>query len=206
MHRGSGTTSLTITGSLSQVNADLATLSDTDPSSGSDTITLTAKDSFGNSAQQQTIAVTASGGPVLTVPGAQTVGLNHATAIAGVSLAESGSSSDETFTVTLTDTHGQAVGERAGVSGSGTTKLTHHWVAGAGECGPGDAERHGSEQRFGHDHADGEGQLRQQCPAADDRGDGERRAGADGAGCADGWAQPCDGDRRGEPGGERQQR
>ena len=43
------------------MNADLATLSDTDPSSGSDTITLTAKDSFGNSAQQQTIAVTASG-------------------------------------------------------------------------------------------------------------------------------------------------
>ena len=50
------------------MNADLATLSDTDPSSGSDTITLTAKDSFNNSAQQQTIAVTASGGPVLTVP------------------------------------------------------------------------------------------------------------------------------------------
>ena len=62
---GSGTTSLTITGTLSQVNADLATLSDTDPSSGSDTITLTAKDSFGNSAQQQTIAVTAS--PNLTI-------------------------------------------------------------------------------------------------------------------------------------------
>ena len=58
---GSGTTSLTITGTLSQVNADLGTLSDTDPSSGSDTITLTAKDSFNNSAQQQTIAVTASG-------------------------------------------------------------------------------------------------------------------------------------------------
>ena len=65
---GSGTTSLTITGTLSQVNADLATLSDTDPSSGSDTITLTAKDSFNNSAQQQTIAVTASGLPVLTAP------------------------------------------------------------------------------------------------------------------------------------------
>ena len=121
---GSGTTKLTITGSLEQVNADLATLSDTDPSSGSDTITLTAKDSFNNSAQQQTIAVTASGGPVLTVPGAQTVGLNHATAIAGVSLAESGSSGDETFTVTLTDTHGLLSASGPGVSGSGTTKLT----------------------------------------------------------------------------------
>ena len=106
------------------MNADLATLSDTDPSSGSDPITLTAKDSFGNSATTQTIAVTASGGPVLTVPGAQTIALNHATAIAGVSLAESGSSGDETFTVTLTDTHGLLSASGQGVSGSGTTKLT----------------------------------------------------------------------------------
>ena len=121
---GSGTTKLTITGSLEQVNADLATLSDTDPSSGSDPITLTATDSFGNRATTQTIAVTASGGPVLTVPGAQTIALNHATAIAGVSLAESGSTGDETFTVTLTDTHGLLSASGQGVSGSGTTKLT----------------------------------------------------------------------------------
>ena len=111
---GSGTTSLTITGTLSQVNADLATLSDTDPSSGSDTITLTAKDSFNNSAQQQTIAVTASGLPVITAPSTATVALNQATKITGVSLSESGSTSDETFTVTLSDGHGQAVGDHVG--------------------------------------------------------------------------------------------
>ena len=102
-----GDNDLTITGSLSQVNAELATLSDTDPSSGSDTITLTAKDSFGNSAQQQTIAVTASGLPVLTAPSTATVALNQATKITGVSLAESGSTSDETFTVTLSDGQGK---------------------------------------------------------------------------------------------------
>jgi hypothetical protein len=54
---GSGTTSLTIMGTLVQVNADLATLTDTDGTRGSDPITLTAKDSFGNTATQQ-IAVT----------------------------------------------------------------------------------------------------------------------------------------------------
>ena len=127
---GSGTTSLTITGTLSQVNADLATLSDTDPSSGSDTITLTAKDSFGNSAQQQTIAVTASGLPVLTAPSTATVALNQATKISGVSLSESGSTSDETFTVTLSDGQGKlsattsAEGGGGSISGSGTTSLT----------------------------------------------------------------------------------
>ena len=46
---GSGTNSLTITGSLAQVNADLATLSDTDPSSAPDTIHVSVTDSFGNS-------------------------------------------------------------------------------------------------------------------------------------------------------------
>ena len=47
---GSGTTSLTITGSLTQVNNDLTTLTDTDASTAADTITVNASDSFGNSA------------------------------------------------------------------------------------------------------------------------------------------------------------
>ena len=44
---GSATTSLSISGSLSQVNSDLATLTDTDGTTASDTITLNATDSFG---------------------------------------------------------------------------------------------------------------------------------------------------------------
>ena len=56
---GSGSTKLTITGSLSQVNGELATLTDTDGTVGSDTITLSASDSFGNQSAPQTIAVTA---------------------------------------------------------------------------------------------------------------------------------------------------
>ena len=51
-------TTLTISGTLSEVNADLATLKDTDTTAGFDNITVTATDSFGNSATPATIAVT----------------------------------------------------------------------------------------------------------------------------------------------------
>ena len=102
-----GTADLVITGTLSQVNADLGTLKDTDNSAGPDTITLTASDSFGNAATPATVAVTASVTPVITVPGSQTLGINQLTAITGVSLAEAGATGSETFTVTLVDSNGQ---------------------------------------------------------------------------------------------------
>ena len=122
---GSGSTKLTITGSLSQVNGELATLTDTDGTVGSDTITLSASDSFGNQSAPQTIAVTVKGlQPVLTVPGSQTLQQNNTTTIAGVSLAENGSTSNETFTVTLSDSQGHLSASGEGVAGSGTSKLT----------------------------------------------------------------------------------
>ena len=124
---GSGTTSLTITGTLSQVNADLTTLSDTDGTATSgapENITLNASDGF-NSASQQTIAVTVNGIPMITVPGAQTLGVGQETAISGVSISESGNTSgSETFTATLSDTCGDLSATGTGVSGSGTTGLT----------------------------------------------------------------------------------
>ncbi len=55
---GSGTTDLTITGLLSQVNADLTTLTDQDSSAANDSITINASDSGGGTASQQTIAIT----------------------------------------------------------------------------------------------------------------------------------------------------
>jgi len=58
---GAGTNDLTIVGTLDQVNADLATLTDS-MASGSDTITVTAFDSAGNTAAFQTIAVTTGSG------------------------------------------------------------------------------------------------------------------------------------------------
>jgi len=105
---GNGTTSLKLTGLLTEVNAALASLTDTDAETGKDTVTLNASDSFGGSATQATIGITANGLPVLSVPGAQTLAKGVAKAITGVSLAESGSTgSPEHFTVTLTDTYGK---------------------------------------------------------------------------------------------------
>jgi hypothetical protein len=124
---GSGTTSLTITGSLAQVNADLATLSDSDGSPPSDTLTITATDSLGNSAVPDTVAITVkqvSLTPVITAPAAVTIGAGHATTISGLSLAETGNTNGETFTVTLTDANGLLSDSGTGVSGSGTKTLT----------------------------------------------------------------------------------
>ncbi len=61
----------------------------------------------------------------LSVPGAQTIGVGQATAISGVGLSESGNTTGETFTATLTDTNGAlsatAVGDGDTVTVSGTT-------------------------------------------------------------------------------------
>jgi autotransporter passenger strand-loop-strand repeat protein len=121
---GSATTSLTIAGSLSEVNADLATLNDDDGVTPSDTITITASDSFGNSAVQQTIAVTVAPPPVVTAPSAATVGVNQPGAISGVSVAETGASATETFTVVLTDGTGALAAASGVIAGAGTTSLT----------------------------------------------------------------------------------
>ena len=59
---GAGTNDLTIVGTLDQVNADLATLTDTEASAGSDTIAVNAYDSNNVDALQQTIAVAAGSG------------------------------------------------------------------------------------------------------------------------------------------------
>src|SRR6202453_4393708 len=69
---GFGTT-LTINGSLAEVNADLATLTETETAPGSDTITVNASDSLNNHATPATIATTTNGLPVITAPAAATV-------------------------------------------------------------------------------------------------------------------------------------
>ena len=55
---GSGGNSLTITGSLKQVNTDLASLTVSEASTGSDTITLNATDGFGGTASAASITLT----------------------------------------------------------------------------------------------------------------------------------------------------
>ena len=113
----SGTT-LTITGSLSDVNADLATLTDNNGTPGSDPITITATDSFNNTAASQTTTVTVADLPVIAAASTQTIGVGQDTTISGISLAETGNTTGETFTVVLSDANGvlsaTAVGRRHG--------------------------------------------------------------------------------------------
>jgi VCBS repeat-containing protein len=121
----SGTT-LTITGSLSDVNRDLATLTDINSATGSDPITLTAIDSLGHNTGPQTVAVTVHDRPVLSVADqAQTIHAGEATKIAGISLSATDNTNGEVFTVTLTDSHGvlsaHTVGDGDTAISSGTT-------------------------------------------------------------------------------------
>jgi hypothetical protein len=123
---GSGTTSLLITGSLVQVNNDLATLTDTDATAPLDTLAITAGDSNGGKVTPAQIALTVNGLPAIAAPASTTVTQNQATPVSGISLSESGNTttSGETFTVTLTDTNGDLSATGSGVSGAGTASLT----------------------------------------------------------------------------------
>ena len=119
-----GTTSVTIAGTLAQVNVALANLTDTDGTAGADTIRLGATDAFGNVAATATIAVTVNGVPVITAPSTLSLGAGKPGAVPGVSLAESGTTAGETFSVTLSDTNGvlsAGAGGGGSVSGPGTT-------------------------------------------------------------------------------------
>ena len=125
---GSGTNTLVIQGTLSQVNINLTTLSDTNNTAGVDNITVHATDSFSNSASPAIIAVTVNGPPVISLPD-PVIGVGQTAAISGVSLSETGNTAGETFTVTLTDTNGvlaantSAVGGGGAITGSGSNVL-----------------------------------------------------------------------------------
>ena len=124
---GSGTTSLTIDGTLTDINATLLTLKDTDHSTAPDTITVNATDQANASATPASVAVTVASPPVLTAPGSAILGQNYPTRIDGVSLAETNAGATETFTVVLRDTTGLiSVGNNFGgtVTGNGSTSVT----------------------------------------------------------------------------------
>ena len=102
------------------VSTALGTLSDTDGTAGSDTITVNASDSFGNAATQTTTAITVNAAPTITAPGAATVAQSQATAVSGVNVGETGNTSGETFTVVLSNTAG-VLSATTGVAGGGGT-------------------------------------------------------------------------------------
>jgi hypothetical protein len=115
-----------ITGNLSEVNTDLATLHDTNTTSGVDNIAVSVTDSFGHSASTS-IAVTVAAAPQIFVPAPQTFGINQNDAIPGVSVTESSASASETFTVTLSDSTGNlsttTTAAGSTITGSGTHTL-----------------------------------------------------------------------------------
>ena len=91
---GSGTNSLTISGTLADVNATLATLTDTDGTAGSDPITVNASDQFGFTAGTQTVGVTVTGLPSISAPASIVVGIGAAHAIGGVGVSEANAPAD----------------------------------------------------------------------------------------------------------------
>ena len=103
---GSGTASLTISGTLSQVDSDLGTLKNTDATSGSDTIVVNVTDSYGVSAPQKTIAVTANQKNETSEPPTLSLGGTTATVTAGStvtlpSISVHANDSDDTLTLTI---------------------------------------------------------------------------------------------------------
>ena len=75
---GSGTANLTVTGSLDQVNAALATLSDTETSGGPDKIVIDAADSFGDLPPGPVDIGVTSLGPAITAPATLNLTIRHA--------------------------------------------------------------------------------------------------------------------------------
>ena len=115
---GQGSTALKIVGSLAQVDAALAALTDTAASTAADTIVVNASDTNGGSATPADIGVTVNGVPVITTPvyavrlavdqPTQIQGYNSTyAAIIGMGVTETGTTTaGETFTVTVTDSSG----------------------------------------------------------------------------------------------------
>lgn len=99
---------LTLTGDLDTVNADLATLTDNEPAAGPATLLIGAVDSFGNIAPTQTADLTVNPRtPTVTAPGSLTIGPILVSPIPGITLSEPDLAAGETFTVTVSSATGQ---------------------------------------------------------------------------------------------------
>ena len=103
---GAGSTSLTITGTLAQVNADLLSLSDTDATSSPDDIIVSASDSDGGVATPAFVTVTVA--PTVTIAPVDSdnvINYAEANAAAGVALSGTvtGLAAGATFAVAVAD-------------------------------------------------------------------------------------------------------
>ncbi|MFZ1961963.1 MAG: choice-of-anchor D domain-containing protein, partial [Roseiarcus sp.] len=121
----SGTHSLTIEGTLAQVDSALATLVYSNANAGSDTVTVTTSDLANQSSATKSISVTINSADVVseTAPATLSATAGAATAISGVSVTDAGAGSDTIATVVTANT-GIVTASGAGVSNSGTHSLT----------------------------------------------------------------------------------
>jgi hypothetical protein len=117
-----GNTTLTVLGSLVQVNADLTTLTDTEPTTASDTISYTLSDSNGGTANPASTSLTVNGVPTISAPGSAGVAQNFATAVGTIAIDETGNTtiSGEMFSVVVADGAGVLSANTGATSGGGT--------------------------------------------------------------------------------------
>ena len=87
---GNSSHSLSVSGTLADVDATLATLHDDDASLATDTITVNATDGFGNTAGTKAINVTVNGLPSILALSTEIIGVSSIASIAGVSITETG--------------------------------------------------------------------------------------------------------------------
>ncbi len=125
---GSGTPYLYVSGSLAQVNAALATLSDSDSVTPTDTISIGVNDTLGGTGQGS-IAVSVNGQPAIAATATSiTADRNIAATLTGLTLVETGTTTGETFTATLSDQFAQLAATQitggAAVTGEGSNNLT----------------------------------------------------------------------------------
>ncbi len=121
---GSDSATLTISGTLSEVNADLATPAYLSATPGTDTIDVTAVDSLGSTAVQATVSVTVLpiAPPTIVVPtGGVALGDDSTATISTVSIDyPDGAVPGEQVSVTLSDSTGELSVNAATAGGGGT--------------------------------------------------------------------------------------
>jgi hypothetical protein len=125
---GSGTQDLTITGTLSQVNGALATLSyDNSTGHGTDSVTVTTADLTDQSSSSKSFTINVDDDVSLNLPASFTISPPGAIPLFGAQMVTDDGLSNETFTTTVTATTGTfstSIDFGAVLSGSGTSSVT----------------------------------------------------------------------------------
>lgn len=126
---GNDSTALTLSGTLAQINADLASLTFTGTQAGPSDVplTITAIDALGGAETVTIEAAIADEAPVFTLPAAELLQSGTPGSLAGVSLGKTHPAGDELYTVVLLDPGATITATAVGagtVIGSGGTIVT----------------------------------------------------------------------------------